>query len=91
MKGSRKSYNDFIIDKLTNSISNRITGDSFMTEVTLLAKSDLRGLSPKNGWLFNWKREFSEHEKEVYKITIHHNPNVIQGSISLSLKSDHVL
>lgn len=90
MKGSRKSYNDFIIDKLTNSISNRITGDSFMTEVTLLAKSDLRGLAPKNGWLFNWKREFSEQEKEVYKLTIHHNPNVIQGLISLSFKSDHV-
>lgn len=43
---------DFIIDKLTNSIENVITGDSFQTEISLLQNSDLKSVTKKNGWLF---------------------------------------
>jgi hypothetical protein len=32
---------DFEIDKLTDSILNTISGDSFRTEILLLTKSDL--------------------------------------------------
>ena len=46
---------DFIVDKLTNSIENVITGDSFATDILLLTKSDLKTVSKTNGWLFNWK------------------------------------
>lgn len=31
---------DFIIDKLTNSIENVVTGDSFTTDISLLKSSD---------------------------------------------------
>jgi len=44
---------DFIIDKLTNSIENVITGDSFATEISILTTSDLKLITKKKGWLFN--------------------------------------
>lgn len=53
MKAKARQYNDFVVDKLTNSITNRISGDSLMTEVLLLSKSDLKLITKKNGWLFN--------------------------------------
>ena len=58
---------DFIIDRLTNSIMNIISGDSFQTEVSLLTKNDLKIITKKNGWNFNWKNEFDDIKKEVYK------------------------
>lgn len=87
---SGKQYNNFVIDKLTNSIINRISGDSLMTEVLLLSKPDLTRITKKNGWLFNWKQEFDSPEKEIYKLTILHNQNIIQGLASISIKPDHI-
>lgn len=81
---------DIEIDKLTNSIENRITKDSFQTEIWILEKSDLKQLSKKSGWLFNWKNEFQLADRNVYKLTITGNSNVIQGLISLTEKEDHV-
>jgi len=78
------------IDKLTNSIENRITKDSFPTEILILDKSDLKHLTRKTGWLFNWKDEFLLPDRDVYKLTISGNLSVIQGLVSLSEKSDHV-
>ena len=80
----------FIIDRLTNSILNTISGDSFQTEVILLSKSDLKDITKKNGWNFDWKSEFNDIKKEVYKLTIEHNPNIIQGLLSLTIESDHI-
>ena len=55
---------DFIIDRLTNSILNTISGDSFPTEVSILTKSDLKNITKKNGWNFNWKVEFKNEKPE---------------------------
>jgi len=81
---------DFIIDKITNSIENVLTGDSFNTEVSLATLSDLKLITKKNGWVFNWKEELKQPQIEVYKLNIVNNPNVIQGLISLEIKTDHV-
>lgn len=81
---------EFIIDRLTNSILNTISGDSFQTDVLLLTKSDLNEITKKKGWNFNWKTEFDDIKKEVYKLTIENNPNIIQGLLSLTIESDHV-
>jgi hypothetical protein len=81
---------DFLIDKLTNSVENVITGDSFQTEVSLVSTTDLKNITKKNNWIFNWKSEQKSPEKEVYKLTILGNRNVVQGLISLEIKSDHV-
>jgi hypothetical protein len=46
---------DFEIDKLTDSILNRISEDSFKTEISLVTKSDLKTVIKLRGWLFDWK------------------------------------
>ncbi len=81
---------DFVIDKLTNSIQNTVSGDNFATEVLRLTQSDLKQITKKNGWNFNWKSEFSDNTREVFKLTITNNPNIIQGLLSLSLEKDHI-
>ncbi|TAE90325.1 MAG: hypothetical protein EAY81_00935 [Bacteroidetes bacterium] len=56
MQKPTKYHNDFMVDRLTNSIVNVTSGDSFQTEVSLLTKEDLKQVQKKNSWLFNWKQ-----------------------------------
>jgi hypothetical protein len=81
---------DFVVDKLTNSLENAITGDSFPTDVILVSTDDLKNITGKNNWAFDWKAEFRRPERDVYKLTIVNNQSIIQGLISLEIKSDHV-
>ncbi len=81
---------DFIIDELTNSIKNIVTGDSFQTEIARVTKTDLKVITKKNNWIFNWKQELKQPERDIYKLTIVNNPRIIQGLISLEVKPDHV-
>lgn len=81
---------DFVIDKLTNSIQNTISGDSFQTEVARFTFKDCRFVTKKNGWNFNWKTELENDVNEVYKLTIVHNPGIIQGLLSVQKEADHV-
>ena len=75
---------DIEIDKLTNSIENVITGDSFPTDVSLIENVDLKDITKSNGWLFNWKAEFKLPDRDVYKLTISGNSKVIQGLVSIT-------
>ena len=90
MKERKKIELDFVIDALTNSIRNTISGDSFRTEVLRLTKNDLKQITKKNGWNFNWKTELENNIKEVYKLTIVGNTNIVQGLVSLTKNSDHI-
>jgi hypothetical protein len=90
MKKQNKIELDFEIDELTNSIRNVITGDSFQTDIIRITKLDLKTITKKNGWLFDWKLELHYPERDVYKLTIVNNQTIIQGLISLEVKSDHV-
>lgn len=90
MKKQQNKGLDFIIDKLTNSIENVVTGDSFATDITLISTTDLKTVLQKNSWQFDWKLEFKQPQRDVYKLTIVNNQSVIQGLISLEIKSDHV-
>jgi hypothetical protein len=90
VKKKGESGLDFLIDQLTNSIQNVVTGDSFATDVAVLARNDLKSISKASGWLFDWKSEFKNPIREVFKLSIVHNPTIIQGLISLELKKDHV-
>lgn len=81
---------NFEVDKLTNSLENVKSGDSFPTEISLLTKAEVKGLTKKAGWQFNWTRELKIPSREVYKLTITNNPNIIQGVVSLEVKTDHV-
>jgi len=64
---------DIEIDKLTNSIENVITGEGFQTDISLIGCKDLKSVTKKNGWLFNWKAEFKQPDRDVYKLTIADN------------------
>ena len=90
MEQMKNIEQDFIIDKLTNSIENTISGDSFRTEISVLTKTDLKNILKKNGWNFNWKEEYNDLTKEVYKLTIVNNPSIIQGLLSVTIESDYV-
>ncbi len=90
MPGKENTGLYFEIDELCNSIRNVISNDIFQTIVIRLVKSDLKYVTKKNGWLFNWRKELEYPERDVFKLTIYNNPNVAQGLISLEVKTDHV-
>ena len=90
MKKVKTNYLEFEIDKLTRSIENVATGDSFPTDISHLVKADLKQVSKKNSWVFNWKTELNFPEREVYKLTIIDNPDIVQGLISFTVRTDHV-
>lgn len=86
----KKAEQDFKIDRLTDSILNTISGDSFQTEVSTLKKTDLATITKKSKWNFDWKTDFNDLTKEVYKLTIVNNPDIIQGLVSVSIEKDHI-
>ena len=90
MKKRAKIRLDIEIDELTNSIKNVISGDSFSTDISRITKADLKNIAKKDGWQFDWKLELKHPERDVYKLTIVNNQTIIQGLISLEVKSDHV-
>ena len=89
MKKDTKYYLDIRIDKLTNSILNTISGDSFPTDVHPVTKADLKNVTRKTGWLFSWATELKFTDRQVFKLTIRDNPNIIQGLASISDYNDH--
>lgn len=90
MKKQEEIQLDFIVDRLTNSIHNTISGDSFPTEVSRFTLKDSKQTTKKNGWNFNWKEELDNEINEVYKLTIIGNPDIIQGILSIRREADHI-
>jgi hypothetical protein len=80
---------DILIDKLTNSIENSISGDSFKTDVLPLTKDDLKNFK-KSDWVFDWKKECLESGRQLFKLVIKDNPKIIQGLVSIEDRGDHV-
>jgi hypothetical protein len=81
---------DIEIDELTNSIKNLISGDSFSTDISRITKADLKKITVKEGWQFDWKIELKHPERDIFKLTIVNNQSIVQGLISLEVRSDHV-
>jgi len=81
---------DIEIDKLTHSLEDTTTGEVFLTEVLPLAKADLKVITKKFGWKFNWKTEFIASERQVFKIILQQQPDIIQGLICFEKKRDHI-
>ncbi|WP_199727521.1 hypothetical protein [Hanamia caeni] len=90
MKKQKDTGLDFEVDKLTNSIENVVTGDSFATDISIVTLVDLKEITKKNKWQFDWKFEYKQPERDIYKLTIVNNQQIIQGLISLEVKPDHV-
>jgi hypothetical protein len=81
---------DFEVDKITESIENAETGESLDTLVLPVTQADLKETVIKNGWIFDWKLELSEPERQVYKLVIEKEPQTIQGLVSLKKMKDYV-
>jgi hypothetical protein len=82
-------YFDVEIDKLTNSIENRIDGSVCDTEVIQLSAVDKSQIK-KADWHFDWHTELSNKNKKVYKLAIYDDLSIIQGLLSLEIKTDHI-
>jgi hypothetical protein len=81
---------DFEIDKITESIVNADTGETLNTLVLLVTEADLRQVTKKNGWLFDWKLAYNQTGHQVYKLVAEQEPQTIQGMVSLEKMEDHV-
>ena len=81
---------DFGIDKLTHSLEDANTGEILLTDVLPLEKVDLKVLSKKSGWNFNWKTEYIAPEKQVFKLVLQKEPTIIQGLICLEKRPEHI-
>ncbi len=88
VKKAKVNQIDFVIDKLTNSIENILTGDSFPTDISIITKEDLKVINKKTGWLFDWNKEAKLADRDVYKLTIVNNSAIIQGLVSLTVMED---
>jgi hypothetical protein len=88
---SKKAHHvDIEIDKLTNSIENAFSGDRFDTELSPVSTKDLDLINRKNNWKFDWKSEFKQANRFIYKLTVQGNPQIVQGLISFSDEDDHL-
>jgi len=74
---------------LTNSIENTLSGEVFDTEIVHVKDRDIK-LFRLKGWNFNWKSEFKDKSKQIFKLTTTNNPTIIQGLLSIEDKNDHI-
>lgn len=83
---ARKKHLNIEIDKLTNSIENVITGESFETEFRRVTSKEIK----KKEWLFDWHKELKEKNCQVFKMTTVENKNIIQGLISQIIEDKYI-
>jgi hypothetical protein len=74
MVKTKKYEVGILIDKLTNSITNTISGDSFSTEVLPVVKEDLKNITKKNEWNFTWQSESKLKDRQTFKLVIKSSP-----------------
>jgi len=77
------------IDKLTNSLIEVQNGKTISTVVKEIDKSDLKNITKKNGWNFDWKFEFKNENKKVYKLLLS-DSKTIQGLVSLEDDANYI-
>ena len=77
------------IDKLTRSIENALTGESFPTQVRPLTPAQAHQLV-KGEWQFNWPKEAAAADREVLQLNTVANPHIIHGLLSLEIMPDLV-
>jgi hypothetical protein len=80
---------DIHIDRLINSVENKITGEIFDTKVIHLGKADKKHINPAE-WLFDWIIELDSPNRDVYKLVTVSNSDIIHGLLCLEDKQDHI-
>lgn len=77
MKSSKLS-----IAAKSGDIIERATGKKLLAEVVLITKDEVKTVLKKNGWVFNWKKEYTNDQRQLYKLLVTDDPS-IQGLLSL--------
>jgi len=81
---------DFEVDKITESIEDAATGEALDTLVLPVTKADLKEVTKKNGWNFDWKLEFNETGHQMFKLVTEKEPQTIQGLLSFEEREKHI-
>ena len=68
---------DFEIDKLTQSLEDVQTGESYVTEVLPLSRDDMKHILKKDGWKFDWRIEMKNPTKSVFKLVMLQQPEIM--------------
>jgi hypothetical protein len=84
-----KTLLDFEIDKLTNSIESSLSGEVFETEIVKIGSKEKKQIK-KSAWIFNWEIELREPSRDIFKLSIVHNSDIIQGLMGIEDKKDHI-
>ena len=87
MKKIKEIGLEFEIDKLTNSIENSISGETFNTLIIQIKETKR---IKKTDWTFDWHLEIKDNSKLVWGLTTQDNQSIFQGLISITDKDDHV-
>lgn len=78
------------IDSLTNCIREVISGNCFDTDILEVDSKDIRLITKRNGWLFDWNKEHKLNDRTIYKLVIRGNTPIIQGLVSISIMDNHI-
>jgi len=73
------------IDKLTDSLQDAKTGESYATD---FRRATARDLAKTKSWFFDWRHELTN--RKVYKLFLKDAPHEIQGLVSLQERGDHI-
>lgn len=76
----------FLIDKITTSIEERVTGKNYETDVLPVTSKEVKTICKKDGWYFNWKAEYKQPGHQVFKL-VKRGDMKVQGLISLGANS----
>jgi hypothetical protein len=78
-----------IIDKLTRSIEDAASDNTFETDVVPLEKAELAYVLKKSGWRFSWHKEMERSDRIKCKLVIKGN-HLIQGLISFQVMDNFI-
>jgi hypothetical protein len=67
---------------MSGGIIESATGRKVAAKVLLVTQDEIKTVLKKNGWAFNWKKEYSNGHRQLYKLTIT-DDSTIQGLLSL--------
>lgn len=66
-----------------------LSGEYFETDIHTLNSTQDK-LIKKKDWLFDWKKELTLTDRQLYALVTKANPKVIQGLVSITDNEDHI-
>lgn len=89
MNRRRSTEISVLIDKITKSIEHAKSGKTYETDVLPLTNAEIKTVLKKNGWQFNWRAEFKELNRQLFKLVIRQDSQ-IQGLLSIEIMDGYI-